>query len=340
MLVDALRQEILEYEVTNKLASRFERFMNNLSAGFEGGEGQELGVWVSGFYGSGKSSFTNYLGFALDPSRKVGSDRFLTLLQNQLPSQPLRQQLTLLAKNHSATLIMVDLASVAAADSKSQGISRSVYNKVMEWACYSKDEKIALLELKVEREGRKDELGSFIKDLGCDWDQERNDLLTSNTIAGEVPAKMYPSIWRDGDHFYNVRIDSAYGEDERLRQMLQLIKSRTGSPRALFILDEVGQTIDGTDRLITNLQGFTENLKKISQGKAWVICTAPQTLPVSGPLFKLKDRFPESLRVDIEPATSARSPIGVSKGSVSKMAKEAQQAGWLASDGRKYTLVS
>jgi hypothetical protein len=111
---------------------------------------------------------------------------------------------------------------------------------------------------------------------------------------------MYPAIWRDGDHFYNVRIDSSYGEDERLRQMLQLVESRSGSPRVLFILDEVGQTIEGTDRLITNLQGFAENLKNISRGKAWVICTAQQTLPVTGPLFKLKDRFPESLRVDIE----------------------------------------
>jgi len=295
-----LRQEISEYEVTDKLAGHFERFMNNLGAGFEGGDGQEVGVWVSGFYGSGKSSFTKYLGFALDPSRKVGADRFLALFQNQLPSQPLRQQLSLLAKNHSATVIMVDLASVAAANIKSQGISRLVYNKVMEWAGYSKDEKIALLELKVERDKRKDEFLSHITDLGYNWNELRDDLLESNTIAGEVAAKMYPKTWRDGDQFYNVRIDSSYGEDERLQQMLQLIESRTGSPRVLFILDEVGQFIEGTDRLITNLQGFAENLKNISRGKAWVICTAQQTLPVSGPLFKLKDRFPESLRVDIE----------------------------------------
>lgn len=74
-----LRQEISEYEVTDKLAGHFERFMNNLRAGFEGGDGQEVGVWVSGFYGSGKSSFTKYLGFALDPSRKIGADRFLKI---------------------------------------------------------------------------------------------------------------------------------------------------------------------------------------------------------------------------------------------------------------------
>lgn len=295
-----LRQEISEYEVTDKLAHHYERFMYSLQEGFQGGEGRECGVWVSGFYGSGKSSFTKYLGFALDPSQNVGADPFLSLLQNQLPNQPLRQQLSLLAKNHSATVIMVDLASVAAADSKSQGISRLIYNKVMEWAGYSKDEKIALLELKVERDGRKEEFVSHITDLGYDWNELRDDLLESNTIAGEVAAKMYPSIWRDGDHFYNVRIDSSYGENERLGQMLHLIESRTGSPRVLFILDEVGQFIEGTGRLITNLQGFAENLKNIGNGQAWIICTAQQTLPDAGPLFKLKDRFPQALRVDIE----------------------------------------
>lgn len=295
-----LRQEISEYEVTDNLGRHYERFMNNLSDGFNGGGGHEVGVWVSGFYGSGKSSFTKYLGFALDPSRKAGSEPFLKLLESQLPTQPLRSQLNVLAKTHPTTVIMVDLASVAAADGKNQGISRLIYNKVMEWAGYSKDEKIALLELMVERDGRKDEFLAEITKAGYDWNDLRDDLLVSNTIAGDVAARMYPKVWKNGDHFYSVKVDSIYGEDERLRQMLALIKDRSGSPRVLFILDEVGQFIEGTDRLILNLQGFAENLKNIGGGTAWIICTAQQTLPVSGPLFKLKDRFPEGLRVDIE----------------------------------------
>jgi hypothetical protein len=295
-----IRQEIAEYEITDSLSRHYERFMINLDAGFKGGGGHEVGVWVSGFYGSGKSSFTKYLGFALDPSRRVGSEPFLTCFQNQIPSAPLRTQLGTLAKNFPATVIMIDLASVASAEEANQGISRVVYHKVLEWAGYSKDEKISLLELMVERDGRKDEFLAGIEETGYTWDELQNDLLAANAIVSRVACKLYPKLWQDEASFSRTKVDSFYGEDERLKQMLALIERRTGSRRVLFILDEVGQFIEGTNRLILNLQGFAENLKNIGQGQAWIIATAQQTLPMAGPLFKLKDRFPDPLRIDIE----------------------------------------
>jgi hypothetical protein len=295
-----IRQEIAEYEITDSLARHYERFMINLDAGFKGSGGHEVGVWVSGFYGSGKSSFTKYLGFALDPSRKVGSEPFLTCFQNQIPSAPLRSQLGTLAKNYPATVIMIDLASVASAEESNQGISRIVYHKVLEWAGYSKDEKISLLELMVERDGRKDEFIAGIEETGYSWEELQNDLLAANAIVSRVACKLYPALWPDGASFSRTKVDSIYGEDERLKQMLALIERRTGSRRVLFILDEVGQFIEGTNRLILNLQGFAENLKNIGQGQAWIIATAQQTLPMAGPLFKLKDRYPDPLRIDIE----------------------------------------
>jgi hypothetical protein len=295
-----IRQEIAEYEITDSLAQHYERFMINLDAGFKGGGGHEVGVWVSGFYGSGKSSFTKYLGFALDPSRRVGSESFLTCFQNQIPSAPLRAQLGTLAKNYPATVIMIDLASVASAEESNQGVSRIIYHKVLEWAGYSKDEKISLLELMVERDGRKDEFIAGIEEADYTWDELQNDLLAANAVVSQVACKLYPKLWPDSASFSRTKVDSIYGEDERLKQMLALIERRTGSRRVLFILDEVGQFIEGTNRLILNLQGFAENLKNIGQGQAWIIATAQQTLPMAGPLFKLKDRYPDPLRIDIE----------------------------------------
>jgi hypothetical protein len=295
-----IRQEIAEYEMTDSLARHYERFMINLDAGFKGGGGHEVGVWVSGFYGSGKSSFTKYLGFALDPNRKVGGETFLSCFQNQIQSAALRSQLGTLAKNFPATVIMIDLASVASAVESEQGISRTVYHKVLEWAGYSKDEKISLLELMVERDGRMDEFLAAIEAAGCAWDELQNDLLASNAIVSQVACKLYPKLWPDSTAFSRTKVDSLYGEDERLKQMLALIERRTGNRRVIFILDEVGQFIEGTNRLITNLQGLAENLKNFGNGQAWIVATAQQTLPMTGPLFKLKDRFPEKLRIDIE----------------------------------------
>jgi hypothetical protein len=299
---EQLDYEIREYEVTDSLARHYERLMANLDQGFRSSGGHEIGVWVSGFYGSGKSSFTKYLGFALDPSRKIKGEPFLKRLQNQFPSLQLRQQLTTLAKNFPATVIMLDLASVASASAATQGVSRLLYWKVMEWAGYSKDEKLALLELLLEKDGKLEAFKKRFAEVakGRTWESLKNDLLVGVAFAAKIVPEFYADIWPDAKSFNDTKVDARYGEDERIRQVLELIERRTKSKRVIFVIDEVGQFIEGLPQLILNMQGLAENLKNIGQGSAWLIATAQQTLPVTGPLFKLKDRFPDPLRVDIE----------------------------------------
>jgi hypothetical protein len=299
---DQLEREIGEYEVTDNLSRHYERFLNNLADGFSASAGHEIGVWVSGFYGSGKSSFTKYLGFAFDPSRKLKGEPFLKWLQNQFPGVPLRQQLSTVANRYPATVIMLDLAAVASVQAAAQGVSRMLYDEVMAWAGYSRDEKLALLELLLEKDGKLDAFKARFREVasGHSWDLLKNDLLLGVAFASRIVPEFYPEIWPDAKSFNDTKVSARYGEDERVRQMLDLIERRTGSRRVIFIIDEVGQFLEGSPQLILNMQGLAENLKNLGFGKAWVIATAQQTLPVTGPLFKLKDRFPEPLRVDIE----------------------------------------
>jgi len=299
---DQLEREIREYEVTDSLARHYERLLNNLSAGFSAGAGHEIGVWVSGFYGSGKSSFTKYMGFAFDPKRKLKGEPFLRSLQNQFSGIQLRQQLAVVATQFPATVIMLDLAAVASVQAAAQGVSRLLYDEVMAWAGYSKDEKLALLELLLEKDGKLDAFKTRFQEVakGRSWDSLKNDLLLGVTFASRIVSEFYAEIWPDAKTFNDTKISARYGEDERVEQMLDLVERRSGNKRVIFIIDEVGQFLEGSPLLILNMQGLAENLKNLGFGHAWVIATAQQTLPVTGPLFKLKDRFPEALRVDIE----------------------------------------
>ena len=60
--VDLLRQEIKEYVVTDSIEQNLERLLDLLDEGMAGGDQREVGVWVSGFYGSGKSSLIFAIG--------------------------------------------------------------------------------------------------------------------------------------------------------------------------------------------------------------------------------------------------------------------------------------
>jgi hypothetical protein len=81
---DRLKSEIREYIVTDSIETQLERLLENIQAAMESGGGHEVGVWVSGFYGSGKSSFTKYLGLAFDQRVQVDGQPFLQHLRDRL----------------------------------------------------------------------------------------------------------------------------------------------------------------------------------------------------------------------------------------------------------------
>ena len=149
-----LRAEISEYIVTDHIEESFADLLKKMQLAMQGGGGHEIGVWVSGFYGSGKSSFTKYLGFALDRSMKVGGDTFLRLLQNQLKTASVRALFNQVSATYDATVIFLDLASEMLAGASMEDISTVLYLKVLQWAGYSEDLKVAELERMLEMDGR------------------------------------------------------------------------------------------------------------------------------------------------------------------------------------------
>ncbi len=304
---DQLKREVTEYVVTDNIAKNFDRLLTRLDEGLGGGA-HEIGVWVSGFYGSGKSSFTKYLGFALDPSRTIDDRGFLEWLQAQLKSAPLKAQLGALAKRYPATVIMVDLASAQIAGATMAEISTVLYWTVMQWAGFSKDKKVAYLQFMLEKDGKMDAFEKRIVELskGKTWKQIQNQPLVVNQFASRIAHEFYPEVFTDALAFQKLKIDEAEKENERVAEMLDLVRRRSGKPNVIFILDEVGQYIAARDNLILNLDGLAKNIKNLGGGKVWLIATAQQTLTEDDPnarfnsakLFKLSDRFP--IRVDLE----------------------------------------
>ncbi len=189
---EQLKREITEYVATENIEESFERMLSLLDEGLAGGAG-EVGVWVSGFYGSGKSSFTKYLGFALDPERKIDGKPFLEWLQAQLKTKALRTQLAALAKKHPATVIMLDLASAQIAGATMAEISSVLYWTVLQWAGYPRDKKLTYLQLKLEQDGTLSQFEERIKVLanGKTWRDVQNRPLESAEYSAVAVSELY-----------------------------------------------------------------------------------------------------------------------------------------------------
>src|SRR5437867_7105867 len=118
-----LKAEISEYVVTESIEDQFERLLSSMQAAMELGGENEVGVWVSGFYGSGKSSFTKYLGLAFDNRVAVDGVPFIRHLQDRLKTPQVKALLSTVAQRFPAAVVMLDLASEMLAGATMEDIS-------------------------------------------------------------------------------------------------------------------------------------------------------------------------------------------------------------------------
>ena len=132
-----LKAEIAEYVVTDSIDEQFNKLLLKMQAAMDAGGENEVGVWVSGFYGSGKSSLTKYLGLAFDDSIKIDGVPFIQHLQDRLKKTTTRQLLSTVAKRFPAAVLMLDLASEQVAGATMEEVSTVLYYKVLQWAGYS-----------------------------------------------------------------------------------------------------------------------------------------------------------------------------------------------------------
>ena len=303
-----LRSEISEYVVTDSIDQQFENLLLKMEAAMNIGGENEVGVWVSGFYGSGKSSFTKYLGLAFDDRITIDGVPFIQHLQDRLKRQQTKSLLSNVARRFPAAVLMLDLASEQVAGATMAEVSTVLFYKVLQWAGYSRNLKVAALERKLKKEDRYSEFLDAFKEAsgGEEWNNYRNDELVVDSLIPEIAHKLYPTFFKSANSFTTESSTTIKFENDRVNEMLQIAREASGKEYIIFVIDEVGQYVGSRPNLILNLDGLAKNLKNIGDGKVWIVGTAQQTLTAddekaalnSPELYKLNDRFPIQIALE------------------------------------------
>ena len=274
----SLHNELSEYVLTDEVAKRLEHFLDAYN-NYHGANG----VWVSGFFGSGKSHLLKMLALLLE-NRQVNSDNALDIFLPKISKEDglLRAALKKAVAIPSKS-ILFNIDQKADIISKTQTDALlSVFVKVFNEMCgyFGKQGYIAQFERDLD--GR-DQLQRF-KDAyqrhaNKSWERGREQaLLEAGNIAkayaeitGEDPA-LAKGILDKYRNQYSLSIED-FGN-----QVKGWLDKKPTNFRLNFFVDEVGQYIAENTKLMTNLQTVAESLATKCQGRAWIIVTAQEDM--------------------------------------------------------------
>ncbi|MBI5547484.1 MAG: BREX system P-loop protein BrxC [Deltaproteobacteria bacterium] len=266
--------------------------------------------WISGFYGSGKSSFAKLIGLALDgaklPDGKTVAEALLARDDSPKKQEVVAAWKALLAKVDPIAVVF-DIGGVARDD---EHIHAAALRQIQVRLGYcSKSHLVAEHELKLERDGDWDRfLLMAEKTLGKPWKVAKDEQQADDHFS-HVMHKLESERYRDPMSWLDARAGSRTGAGSSVREVVEAIDamlSIRAPGKALFIVvDEVSQYVHQDENRMLKLQSFVSELGQKLKGAVWLFATGQQKLEDSGQadnIGKLKDRFPPNLRVHLHPS--------------------------------------
>ena len=279
-----IRQELEEYVVTRELQKHFAQFFTSYKKGIHGNT-DKMGVWISGFFGSGKSHFLKILSYLLE-NKEVGGKKALDyfLEDNKISDPMVLADMKLVAGAAASTdVVLFNIDSKSDMSSKhSKDAIVSVFLKVFnEMQGY-----IGSMPFLADLERHLDEVGKYETFMstyesisGSKWVETRHkfdfvqddivDALVEMNFMSEPAARNW---CEKSTESYSISIE------DFAKLVKEYIKRKGGNHRVVFLVDEVGQYIGDDSKLMLNLQTLTEDLGTACLGKAWVIVTSQQDI--------------------------------------------------------------
>lgn len=314
------QQELEEYVVTKELQKHFATFFHNYRKGVEN-RTPKTGVWISGFFGSGKSHFLKILSYLLE-NKEVGGKRAIDYF---IDDHKIVDKFVLadmqLAAEIPTDVILFNIDSKSEQGSKdSKNAIVSVFLKVfydLQGFCGSKPY-IAELERSLSKLGRYDEFQNRFegnlkrykqetskgyKEDDCSWKNSYKELYFYGTPLKNTLIEMGYMDGETADRWFKKILDPYEISIENFAQMVRDYlndKDKTDGAgnkhNIVFLVDEMGQYIGDDSRLMLNLQTLQEEFSKECPGRAWIIVTSQQDIDsitnVKGNDFsKIQGRF-------------------------------------------------
>lgn len=286
--------EIVEYVFTQDIIVNLYNILVNIKVN----QGSHVGIWINGYYGSGKSHFLKYASYCL--SNKYSDMAFIRLIeatQEMMLSDkdvtPLEQAGVSLSElkglqnwyvnKANVEMVMFNIGDVHDANADQTTTFTTIFWNQFNAKRGYNSFNLALaqyLEKALDDDGKFQEFKEYVKSKGYDWERGisrfaagRLDLALQ--MAKEVDPALAIDVIRERilKNDVNVSVEAFAAE---MKEYLDHKNDRNF--RIMFFVDEVSQFVGEHRELLLQLQSLVKRLEEVCQSQVWISCTAQQTL--------------------------------------------------------------
>ena len=300
-------QELDEYVVTSELESYMMKFFQAYINGLEN-RTDKMGVWISGFFGSGKSHFLKILSYLLDNKQVYDEEGKLHNATSfftegvKVQNTDLKKEIQTIADySNDVDVILFNIDSKSESDSKmNKEAIRDVFMKVFnDYLGYCGSIPfLAEFERKLDADGVYESFKTKFEEInGSSWVDTREDfyfiqdeIIETVTELGIMSEKEANNWAENAQNTYSMSV-------EKFAQCVHSYCASKGkNHHVVFLVDEIGQYIADDSQLMVNLQTVAEDLGTACKGKAWIVVTSQQdidsiTKTMGNDFSKIQGRF-------------------------------------------------
>ncbi len=297
-----IEQELREYVITTPIERALADFLETYAES-RVKPVDEIGVWISGFFGSGKSHFAKILSYLLR-NQSIGGQRAIELFKGRLDATrdaaaPIAQHLHRLQQIDSH-VVMFNIEAMK----RTTSIAETMYSQYLaQERGLSATLTVGRLELSLLRRGLYDRFKQVIdRELGEPWTTVREDFTMVRSAVKTALAKLDKKLYGDEQAVDKALIDlekqGAFSIADRAQDLAAYVDElRAGGdperpPHLVFVVDEIGQFVGREKGRLLELQTVAEEFATRGRGKLWLLVTSQQELKsIVSDIGSVQDEF-------------------------------------------------
>ena len=275
---DVIEQEVREYVITKELKKHFISFFDYYSDAFDKPTA-DIGIWISGFFGSGKSHFLKMLSYILE-NKPINGIPTVERFRQKFADDPATFMLIDRSTRGKTETILFNIDIEGSINKDKTAVLR-VFAKMFynHLGFYGENLKVAMLEQYIDQLGKTEEFRRvFEAKKGKPWAEQRKAFAFNGKFIVPTLMEVLDMSEEDAKRWFNDKTAVEFSIAQLVEDIKAYVNKQPENFRLLFMIDEVGQYVGTDTDMLLNLQSLTEKIGSECGGKVWVMCTGQEAI--------------------------------------------------------------